>query len=357
MDDTAALHLSYIVARHGQTHELLTHIPQAKAGHPALQLEAYDMVHGCNGIIYRPNDTIGSAGTKVLELAEQLREAPIAVTVESSNLAVPSSPTTPTNAQCRGSDAWLLQHPEHTGVRRRSTVSMDACDPNIAVSSSSRTTELNRARSRIQGDSLRDNGPRSNDLWFASLKMLSVARIILLEPSQQVQIQHNKKRSQDFARMLSQPPLTNHVWTPRPERPWTTPLSLANPNRAVVPQMPQRGKGSVTRFGSTTTSLGSPLSAESIVRPSAPPMSKRDRSYRIPLFRRLNDKVWSRIITFACGGTGIVHTEQALSIVKWAKDRGTLEREMEALGKAESAQIWKVLEGMGCLAYGAIEEP
>ena len=47
-----------------------------------------------------------------------------------------------------------------------------------------------------------------------------------------------------------------------------------------------------------------------------------------------------------------MNERQKLAIVKWAMDRGTLGREMDTLGKAGSAQIWKVLEGMGCLAYG-----
>ena len=48
---------------------------------------------------------------------------------------------------------------------------------------------------------------------------------------------------------------------------------------------------------------------------------------------------------------GVVNEKQRRAIVKWAMDRGTLGREMDTLGKAGSAQIWKVLEGMGCLAY------
>jgi len=38
-------------------------------------------------------------------------------------------------------------------------------------------------------------------------------------------------------------------------------------------------------------------------------------------------------------------------IVEFAKDRATLASEAEALGKPDSVQIWKVLDGMGSLAY------
>lgn len=42
---------------------------------------------------------------------------------------------------------------------------------------------------------------------------------------------------------------------------------------------------------------------------------------------------------------------QQSNVLRWAVDRRTLARELESLGKPESAQIWKVLDGMGCLAY------
>ena len=48
---------------------------------------------------------------------------------------------------------------------------------------------------------------------------------------------------------------------------------------------------------------------------------------------------------------GVANEKQRVAIVRWAVERGTLGREMDTLGKAGSAQIWKVLEGMGCLAY------
>ncbi len=42
---------------------------------------------------------------------------------------------------------------------------------------------------------------------------------------------------------------------------------------------------------------------------------------------------------------------QQCNVLRWATDRRTLGKELESLGKPESAQIWKVLDGMGCLAY------
>lgn len=56
-------------------------------------------------------------------------------------------------------------------------------------------------------------------------------------------------------------------------------------------------------------------------------------------------------MAIAAGAEDIMSEAQQRLVLRWAMDRGTLGRERETLGLKESAQIWKVLEGMGCLAY------
>ena len=53
----------------------------------------------------------------------------------------------------------------------------------------------------------------------------------------------------------------------------------------------------------------------------------------------------------AAGAEDVMSEAQQRSVLRWAMDRGTLSKERESLGLKESAQIWKVLEGMECLAY------
>ncbi len=74
MTETGGLHLSYILECHHVPERLLTRVPQAKAGAPAQQLLSYDESQ-CRGIIYLPNPLLGSAGHKVLELAEVMRDS------------------------------------------------------------------------------------------------------------------------------------------------------------------------------------------------------------------------------------------------------------------------------------------
>ncbi|KAI9843436.1 MAG: hypothetical protein M1830_007700, partial [Pleopsidium flavum] len=74
-------------------------------------------------------------------------------------------------------------------------------------------------------------------------------------------------------------------------------------------------------------------------------------SEEVPMPFGLPEALWQRIIALASGAIGVVNSGQQGSIIRWAKDRDTLSRERETLGKSESTQIWRVLDGMGCLAY------
>lgn len=77
-----------------------------------------------------------------------------------------------------------------------------------------------------------------------------------------------------------------------------------------------------------------------------------DRDDRDPgLAGNLPKRVWQRIVAFAAVAHDILSEEQQKSVVQYAQDRRTLVAEMEVLGKPESVQIWRTLEGMGCLAY------
>ena len=89
--------------------------------------------------MYFPNNTLGSGGAKVLELAELSRRKLL--------------------------EEW---DPESSDTRIEEGIHR------ITTS----VSELDRARSRIQGNALRDFGAKSNDLWITALKMLCLGRII-----------------------------------------------------------------------------------------------------------------------------------------------------------------------------------
>ncbi|MCJ1284419.1 hypothetical protein MMC26_003751 [Xylographa opegraphella] len=344
MDDNCALHLSYIVENHNSAHHLVRYVPPAKAGPPAQQLEAYDQIQGCDGIIYRPNTALGSAGSKVLELAELARKGTseeIIIQANSLEVDVSGSPLAPCR---RGSDARVSQPPLTLFNRRKSVVSTDTGEQSNHVPA--RTGELHRARSRIEGDVLRDIGSQSNDLWRLSLKILSVSRILLLEPRKPCEIVGTgKTRKAERKPLLPNP--SPAMKTAFPRLPLSTPLAPGNPNQPIIVKLPHRRKDSLEHSDLKMT--------RAVSRTETPPAIAQtptnDNGYRSSLPGGLDERLWTRIISLACGCSGILNAEQALAVVRWARDRASLQREMEALGKAESAQVWRVLEGMGCLAY------
>ena len=111
--------------------------------------------------MYFPNPNLGSAGVKVLELAEQLRRH----TLQDMDTDSPEP-----SLEQNGHDIKQL------------------------------TSELDRARSRIQGNTLRNLGSTSNDLWRTALKMLCLGRIVTqrrVKPPPAILPHENRRPSQD----------------------------------------------------------------------------------------------------------------------------------------------------------------
>lgn len=194
---------------------------------------------------------------------------------------------------------------------------------------------MDRARSRIQGDTIRDAGQQSDDLWRASLEMLSVARSILLKPEMYETCNPGYRTTKSANESRAGQALAA-------TRSGLMPLAAANPNQPIILRMPQHRK-----IGLPQPEIIAPL-AKPLLQPSKLAPGRR---YRSTLKGGLAEETWARILALAVDAECVLDDKQQLSVLRWAMERGTLVREMESLGKPESAQIWKVLEGMGCLAY------
>ena len=370
VDDSSALHLSYVIVSHSPPELLLPLVPPAKAGVPTQLLEAYDAVAGCEGIIYKPNTQMGNAGARVLELAEQTRQND-------------HSSTGPSQENGHGVDSALGDlslvgenlEPLTPAIRRRrgSTSASSLCSPAL------RSGELDRARSRVQGDTLRDQGLTSNDLWWASMKMLKYARILLLQndPIRTDWAAHanltplrERRPSVPFlgesVQRGSSPSGSRHeaeafprLSSANPPAPamQKKPLSSGNPNATIMPRRATSIKRTFDTPHGPITFHNTPLSrvrAEDVPLPpsptSDPTAHKPKREAQLP--GGLSEEAWTRILAHAAGADGILSPSQQRAVVRWAMDKRTLSEEMAALGKSEPQQIWRVLHGMGCLAYG-----
>ncbi len=354
MTEICAVQLSYILACHNIPEKLLTHVPAAKAGPQTQQLLAYSE-NGCRGIIFLPNNQLGGAAMKVLDLSEAVREG-LSEDVDQEERPGDIMPT-PRSATA----ARKLSDTATAAGRRRSNVyTGSATDQGKHGNKICISAELDRARSRIQGNFLEKFGPQSNDLWRTALKMLTLCRDI--HP-----VADKKQAAVGAKRPETLPEAAPRTSKPRPLS--VTPLAAKNPNqnltvpfggqwrldnsRLVPVTLPV--KPGLTVVTKTAPPLPIPHSS-----PSTPPTTTRTDStepelptnpYRSKLPCGFSEDVWRQIMATAAGAEGIMSETQQRSVLRWAMDCGTLSKEKMFLGLKESAQIWKVLDGMGCLAY------
>ena len=369
MDDISALHLSYIVHKHGFPEQLLPGVPPPKPGPQTQLLEAYDGVRGCRGIVYRPNEELGATGTRVLELAEHARDS-------SHKSMTPSYEDTPTTAVAMKdlslSDAGRQPTTPDTGRRRSSTGGASVCSP------ATRSGEIDRARSRIQGDALRDGRLTSNDLWWASLRMLKYARIILLQaapirtdwaghasntPIKRIAVPEPRLGAN--LQRVSSTPTASFSQEAFPRLPSSSssspsvtkrPLASSNPNALIASRNTTPRRDSISTSKGLITFHNGPLNrvrAEEVPLPPSPVAGQSDNDERntIAFPCGFPEEVWIRILAYTAGSDDVLSSRQQRAVVEWAMDKSTLNEEMGALGKSEPQQIWKVLHGMRCLAY------
>ena len=347
MDDACALHLSFIVEAHHMPRQLLARVPPAKAGPPAQQITAYDESQ-CRGIIYSSNALLGNAGRRVLELAERRRE----YLHHSSDQADSGPSWKPLGLNEPHREIPRAESVIHLikSAKRRPSSQTGALDHDKLLA------ELDRARSRIQGNVLHEAGPCSNDLWRVALKAIAIGRHVqpqrkrdqLCSPVTPVTPKVKPQLIQTFTVPSVSKPKTLKPLTPltverdpnRPINPWNTDFRKKNeaipPTPNIIPPAPVKPK--IDKESSKTTS-------ENELFPGA------QNAYRSELPCGFSEYAWAKIVGDLVGAEGILSDDQQVSVLRYAMDRHTLCKEREALGLTVATQIWRVLEATRCLAY------
>ena len=342
MTEICALHLSYIVASHNLPDLLLAHLPAVKPGASAQQLHAYDQDSGCRGVIYAPNPHLGPAGLKVLDLAEAMRDS---VLDEGNQGEIPERVIPeykPGHSTRRTSDA---RGNPPASDRRRSNSTPGGIDHGGNGSVSSIRVELDRARSRIQGNYIQEAGTGSNDLWRVAMKLLILGRAISSGVNHE-KISATAKFSESIGSAGPSDPALRVLSTKSQP---ASPLAARDSNQSIMPNSgPRRSEN--TRLIPLTMKETPP---KKLLSPPISPLTTKPQgiSHRSHLPCQFSEDIWRRIMATAAGADGIMSEAQQLSMLRWAWDRDTLSRESESLGLKDSAQIWKVLEATGCLAY------
>lgn len=364
MTETCALHLSYVIPFHSTPEQLLQRVPPAKAGAQLQQLINYNTETRCQGIIYHPNIELGTTGTKVLRLAEMVRRGLLDEMDEASSEASPL-PAARVSSAKRTSESW--SSPLNSGSRRRSGTTVPAPD-HEGSEMRTITSELERARHRIQGNALRDAGPSSNKLWQTSLELLCVARALCPcaeeeEPPAATSREdaHRRHPGSEDTIASTYPSLTSTstpAIVPKP-----TPLAYRNPNQPLTLRLGQEWRDGKLVLTPILPSPKTPVAPAAAVAPPTPPPSSPTAPtaptapdepkvpYRTHLPYGLPSDLWRRILALAIDANGIMSAAQQEAMVSWALNRASLAQEIESLGKPRSAQIWKVLHTTGCLAY------
>ena len=337
MTEAGALHLSYILELHHVPRRLLSRVPQAKAGAPAQQLLSYHESQ-CRGVIYLPNPLLGSAGHKVLELAEAMRD--VYSDFAEEDVLPSQNVVTSTNASKGVSGAQAEVSPGTCNRRHRNSTPEE-------FFGQGEQGELDRARSRIQGTILQHDGPKSNDLWRAAFNMLSLGREIRPQTRNELPPPPAPITKAPIVRILKVPGIV-----PNTLKPLTPLTSQRDPNQSVSPWTTRLPKKSGSLAPTTTVIAPTSLNPKIPVVPIPLPMLRtKTANYRTKLPCGLSEEIWRRILGLAAGAEGIMSDSQQRSVLQWAMDRKTLRQENESRGLRASAQCWKVLEAIGCLAY------
>ncbi|KAL8829578.1 MAG: hypothetical protein Q9170_006107 [Blastenia crenularia] len=344
MTDTGALHLSYIICSHHHPGRLLRNVPPPKSSHHIQQLDFYDNKTKCQGIVYLPNDGLSNPAYKLLELCEVARASLFDHDRRTQTSRISPTHSIKIPATRKTSISHTSPSTTATGARRRSGTTGEHNEQNDGEAV---IAELDRARSRIQGNVLKEMGVHSNDLWRTALRMLVLCRILcplqkeLPQTTPPVE-RHNRPikvpENPDFPTL----PKTN-------SRPFVGYLNpFAPPPAAKYPNMPATpiSKNQPPRLKTATPS---PLSLTTS--PTSPKAGQSTRPYVSDLPHGLAEDTWAYIVSLHLGADRFMSENQQRNVLRWAVDRKALAKELESLGKPESAQIWKVLDGMGCLAY------
>ena len=338
MMDTGALHLSYILEVHHLPRDLLPFISPAKPA-PQVQLEAYDAKSGCRGIIYRPHHNLSAAGERLLELAEASREHTASLSLQGGVLHDITATEQATKA------AQAISRSEETLEKHRQRLSVGRSElgsKNVAGGHSF-DDELERARSKIQGKTLKEDGASVVDLWKAALRLLATGRAILVD---QTEIRKgNMELWQRHRAATCSSKGNNSLFTGEDYSMAFPSLSENSRSSRVAARRHDDQQPSISRTTSEHRRATSEL-----------PMSQLSISGsanaglgRLP--GGLPEKIWHKIIMEAADPSSILDESQQMGMLAWARSRHTLGLERELMGKPVATQIWRVLCATGCLAY------
>lgn len=259
---------------------------------------------------------------------------------------------------------------EHPIVhRRRQSSSINTPDDERAVIASE---GLDSTRRKVQRTIIADHGPNTVELWRVALQMLTHVRRVLPQSNPRAVTPVLREREPQAVSPHKRQSPGALPRTPSPydqQQPTETYASKLVVDTAdlVGPPLARGAMRDPTKFRhprarhenfSFHSNSSSPQStingnARKAVQKEAKQMTKRPAEHKRPeVIGGLSPSAWVEVFRRKCDPEGVLTQRQVDDIVSWARDKRTLVTEGESVGKPESIQIWRVLEGMSCLTYG-----
>ncbi|KAL1964048.1 hypothetical protein VTN77DRAFT_7594 [Rasamsonia byssochlamydoides] len=324
MTSGSAVHLSTILSMHRAPERLLAFLPGGKA------LTLPDLVGCSKGIVWLPNENLGSLAREFLTMTEKLGQ---------------SGSDTESEGDLNDNTGPLVVHGHSNGdvKRRQMRKKLDV--------------EYTRLKKRVRIDVLNFEGVHSAEIWSVALKMMVQCRAMLLEdkdrPTAAVSgegfrtIDHEDQANPEAFHTATE----SGIVTSGPFHPATEnfdihfptlqgkarSVSQERPRKDTNPMLPSHSKIPNSSFGK-----GLNHTASMVIHPH--PRKEKWR-FGLPM------DVWRRIIANAVGAEGILDREQQLQIMSYATNWNSLAQEMSVKGAADHQQIWKILDSMGCFTY------
>lgn len=151
MTTGAAVHLASMILAHRNPEHLLAYLPGGKT--PSLP----DVEGRCNGLLWLPNDHMSDLGHKMLDSAETLREFTSVINPEEDQLHREGK--LPRDLEGVNLVDLMEHRRQHTKLN----------------------TEFTRIAKRARLEALRTEGVHAAQMWSAALRMIVVARTVLLD--------------------------------------------------------------------------------------------------------------------------------------------------------------------------------
>ncbi|PYH84237.1 hypothetical protein BO82DRAFT_372658 [Aspergillus uvarum CBS 121591] len=312
----------------------------------------------CKSIIWRPNDKLTPHVLRMIEVAEalqQLRESKVETELEAAdqgdnkNFAETSDTSSETSQDLDSATHQKLQ--------------------------SKLRTEFTRVCKRVRLEVIRADGVHSSTIWSTALRMMLVARALLLEDRDRpIECEDN-----DILERMPVPRPTEGPVVSFPMDPDSDDSSSGEPTYYHVENAAPSGPfhPSAVSFDSQFPNLPSAapgpspalripsgdLSDSNQTRRGPPPSQPAATATRRRTIRDLGKQewrhdlpfsVWRRIIAEAVGADGILDLEQQTRIMHYASDWDVVAYGVQIKGTELHQQLWKFLESVDCFTYSPL---